>query len=211
MKNFSLVFCSLKKISISTVVVLAVVVYMVINLIRLGGGGVWAYSNQTSTMFTTVSAGILDIVSASSSNSFTAVSVLFTSQSTTANLGAFRVSDARGSGAGWTVNLTGNDWKAGAEYMQLDYNGTGSNDNLGKMCFIVASGAIQSIAGQDTTSITKGGLDCFGADVSTIDVYTAAASFGKGDYWITDFTLSQYIPSNPTAQNLTTTIVLTVS
>ena len=79
------------------------------------------------------------------------------------------------------------------------------------MCLVVASGAIQSIAGQGTTSITKGALDCFSASVSSIDIYTADSSFGKGDYWITDFSLQQYIPSNPTAQNLTTTVILTVS
>jgi|SRR3990167_7196217 len=188
------------------------VAYMAINLAFLGPQSIFAFSNQTTTMYTTVTAGILDILSASSSNSFTGVSVSFSSQTATASdMGAFRLSDARGSGAGWAVNLSARDWKAGEDVMQLDYNGTGTNDNLGKMCLIVASGAINSIAGQSTASITKGGLDCFSASVSTIDIYTAASSFGKGDYWITDFSLGQYIPSNPTAQNLTTTVILTVS
>src|SRR3989344_4664451 len=85
--------------------------------------------------YTTVSAGVLQLTSASTSNSFTGVSVLFTSQTATMpDLGAIRVSDARGSGAGWTVAFTGTDWKAGEDVMQLDYDGTGSNGNLGKMC-----------------------------------------------------------------------------
>lgn len=189
-----------------------VVGYMVYNLLSMGFNSVLAYTNQTTTMYTTVSAGILDLPSASSSDSFSGVSVTFSAQtSTLAKMGAFQVSDARGSGAGWTVNLSANDWKAAQDVMQLDYNGTGSNGNLGKMCLIVASGAIQSSAGQDTTNITKGAVDCFSSGVSQIDVYTASSSYGKGQYWVTDFSLQQYIPSNPTAQSLTTTIILTIS
>ncbi|MBI4090654.1 MAG: MerR family transcriptional regulator [Candidatus Komeilibacteria bacterium] len=169
-------------------------------------------ATANSTWFTTVSAGTLSIVSASTSNSFTGVSVSFSSQTSTApNLGAVEVQDARGSGAGWTIALSGTDWKAGQDVMQLDYDGTGSNNNLGKMCIIVASGAIQSVAGQDTTGITKGSLGCFSASVTSLSIYTAAAASGKGDYWITDFSLQQFIPSNPTAQNLTTTLTLTLS
>ena len=192
--------------------VACVALLMVVNLFGLGFQNVKAFTNQTTTMFTTVNAGILDVVSASSSNSFSAVSVSFTAQTSTASrMGAFRISDARGSGAGWTVNLAANDWKSGEDVMQLDYNSTGSDGNLGKMCLIVSSGAIASVAGQSTSNITKGSLDCFSASVSQIDIYTAASSFGKGDYWITDFALEQFIPSNPTAQSYTTTIVLTVS
>ena len=186
-------------------VVTVVVLMMLYSLLGLQLGkinGVLASTNQT---------GILDVVSASTSNSFTGVSVSFSSQTGTANLGALRVSDARGSGAGWTVNLSANDWKSGEDVMQLDYNGTGTDGDLGKMCLIVSAGAIRSAAGQPTTNITKGGLDCFSASQSQIDVYTASSSWGKGDYWITDFTLEQYIPSNPTAQSYTTTIVLTIS
>ena len=193
----------------------AIVVFFVFNLITIGLGGsgtrVFAFTNQTSTMYTTVTAGILNIVSASSSNSFSGVNVSFSSQTSTASLGALRVSDARGSGAGWVVNLSGNDWKSGQDVMQLDYDGTGSNNDLGKMCLIAGSGAVSSIAGQDTTNITRGGTDCFSAGTTQIDIYTASSSNGKGDYWITDFTLQQYIPSNPTSQSYTTTIVLTIT
>lgn len=200
---------------ISQASVAMIVLYMLYNLIQLGSHGqaVRAFTNQTTTMFTTVSAGILDIVSASSSNSFTGVNVSFSSQTATASkMGAFRTSDARGSGAGWVVNLACNDWKAGEDVMQIDCDGTGATGNLGKMCLIVSTGNIESIAGQSTASgFTKGALDCFGSDVSQIDIYTAASTYGKGDYWIKEFSMQQYIPSNPTAQNLTTTLVLTVS
>jgi len=208
---------SLGKISYS--LVFAGAIFIIYSLFSLGlgnGGKVLAFTNQTSTMYTTVSAGILDIVESSSSNSFSGVTVLFTAQTSTASdMGAFRVSDARGSGAGWVVNLAGNDWKADTVNVELDYDSTGSDANggkyFGKMCLIADNGTIASIAGQDTTSVTKGATDCFSASVTQIDIYTAASSFGKGDYWITDFSLGQFIPPNPTAQVYTTTIVLTIS
>ena len=193
-------------------VIICYLVYNLFNLNYLGSRQVMAYSNQTTTFYTTVTAGVLDILSASTSDSFTGVNVAFTAQtSTLAKLGAMRIQDARGSGVGWGLNLDCTSWKSGTEQTQIQCEGNGSNGANGKMCMLADSGAIASIAGQDTTSITKGGTDCFGADVSTIDVYTAAATFGKGDYWITDFSLSQYIPANPTSQSLTTTIIVTAS
>ena len=197
--------------SLSMLPFVGIIIFMVYQLLFLGVKQIYAFSNETPTYFTTVTAGILDIVSASSSDSLTGVSVTFSAQTASGPLGAINVQDVRGSGAGWAINLTGNDWKAGEDVMQLDYDGTGSNDNLGKLCLIVASGAISSSAGQDTTNITRGDLDCFSASVTSIDIYTAASSYGKGNYWITDFSLEQYIPSNPTAQSLTTTVVLTIS
>ena len=190
------------------------IIFILYSLFSLGFGtssNVYATTNATSTMYTTVSAGILDVISSSSSASFSGVSVSFSAQTSSINpFGAFRVEDARGSGAGWVVNLSGNDWRPGGE-MQLDYDATGTDTNLGMMCLVVDNGSILSNSGQDTTSITKGGTDCFSATVTSIDIYTAASSFGKGNYWIKEFKLEQYIPSNPTAQNLTTTVVLTIT
>ena len=170
-------------------------------------------------VYATVSAGNLQILNSSSSGSFdAAVTVSFTSQtSALTNFGAIQLEDARGGVAGWTLNMTATDWNQvnnsapGGRHNQLDYNATGSDGNLGKMCVITTTGAIRSQAGQSTASITKGGSDCFSASVSTIDWYIAAGTFGNGQYWITDFDLEQFIPSNPTAQNLTTTITLTLS
>ncbi|OGY44853.1 MAG: hypothetical protein A2729_05525 [Candidatus Buchananbacteria bacterium RIFCSPHIGHO2_01_FULL_39_14] len=196
-------------------VVIGAAILIIYSLFSLGLGtnsNVYAVTNSTSTMYTTVSAGILDVISASSSASFSGVNVSFSAQTSSINpFGAFRVEDARGSGAGWVVNLSGNDWKAGEDVMQLDYNATGADNNLGKMCLVVDNGSILSNSGQSTASITKGGTDCFSAGVTSIDIYTAAATFGKGNYWIKEFKLEQYIPSNPTAQNLTTTVVLTIT
>jgi len=193
-------------------VVASAVVFMLYSLFNLSIIGVLADETQTTTMYTTVSAGTLDVTAASSSFSFgSAVTVSFSAQTNSiVKLGANRVQDARGSGAGWALNLSSTHWKSGQDVMQLDYDGTGANDNLGKMCLIVASGAIASVGGQDTTNITKGALDCFSASITSIDIYTASSSFGKGDYWVTDFGLEQYIPSNPTAASYTTTITFTI-
>jgi len=200
-----------KRIPLAYAVAAAFMLLMAFNLFGLGKKAIYAFTNQTTTLFQTVNAGILDVVSASSSQAFGAVNVSFSAQSTTGNLGAFRVEDARGSGAGWAVNLAGNDWKSGEEIEELDYNGLGLNDDTGKLCLVVASGSILSNSGQDTTNITKGALDCFSASLTSIDIYTADASFGKGNYWIKEFTLEQRIPTNPTSGEYTTTIVLTIS
>lgn len=175
-------------------------------------------ATANSNFFTTITAGTLAISSASTSDSFAGVGVSFVSQTATlAKFGATNIQDPRGSGAGWTLALSGTDWNElnnnapGGRIAQLDYDGTGSDGNLGKMCLIVASGAIRSQAGQDTTNITKGSLTCFSGTVSSISIYVAGAGSGKGNYWVTDFSLEQFIPSNPTAQNLTTTLTLTLT
>lgn len=184
---------------------------LALNLFNLGQKVTYAYTNQTTTLFQTVNAGILDVVSASSSQAFAAVTVSFSAQSSSATLGGFRVEDARGSGAGWAVNLSGGDWKSGEEIEEMDYNGKGTDDDTGKLCLLVASGSILSNSGQSTSNITKGSLDCFSASTTSIDIYTAASSFGKGNYWIKEFTLEQYIPTSPTSGEYTTTIVLTIT
>ena len=201
----------LRRIPVAYAVAGLAFLLITLNLFNLGQKVTQAFTNQTTTLFQTVNAGILDVVSASSSQAFGAVNYSFSAQSTTGNLGAFRVEDARGSGAGWVVNLSGNDWKSGEEIEEMDYNGLGSNDDTGKLCFLVSNGSILSNSGQDTTNITKGALDCFSASLTSIDIYTADSSYGKGNYWIKEFTLEQRIPTSPTSGEYTTTIVLTIS
>ena len=204
-----------KGVRFPNVVAIAVVLFISWQLFTLGYR-VHAVTTGNVNTFTTVSAGVLQLTSASTSNSFTGVTVLFTSQTgTMPDLGAARVSDARGSGAGWSYTLSGTDWgelnnqAAGGRHNQLDYDSTGSDGNLGKMCLITTNGAVRSQAGQGTTGITKGSTNCFSASVTSLTIYTASSGNGKGDYWITDFSLQQFIPSSPTAQNLTTTLTFT--
>ena len=150
-------------------------------------------------------------VTASSSQSFNALlEVSFSSQtSTLSNVGGINITDDRGTDAGWTLNLTANDWKADTELIQMDYNGNGSDNNTGKLCAFPGDATLSAQSGS-LTNVTKGGNDCFGASVGTIDLVTASASFGTGSYWLTDMSLGQFIPANPTAQVYTTTIIFTI-
>lgn len=202
----------IKKVSYG--IVTGVVLFMLYGLLNLSMVEVFADETATTTLYTTVTGGVLDITNASSSASFNegaALSFSFTAQTASISaLGAFQIEDARGTTGGWGVDLSATDWKSGEDVMQLDYDGTGSDDDLGKMCLIVASGAINSVGGADTTGATKGADGCFSAGVTSIDIYDFSAPYGAGQYWITDFTLEQYIPGNPTAQEYTTTIVYTL-
>lgn len=202
-----------KKISYAAVAM--AVLFMLYGLFNLNLVKVFADETNTTTMYTTVTGGVLDVTNVSSSESFnagTALSFSFTAQTASiAALGAIQVQDARGTATGWGVDLSATDWKSGEDVMQLDYDGTGADDNLGKMCLIVTSGAINSVGGADITGATIGGSDgCFSAGVTSIDIYDFIAPNGAGQYWITDFTLEQYIPGNPTAEEYTTTITYTV-
>ena len=177
----------------------------------------FADETATTTVFNTVSAGILDVVEASSSASFdSSVSFSFSAQTSTMTaLPSFRVQDARGSFAGWGVDLSATDWKSGEDVMQLDYAGSGTNDDSGQLCLVVTNGAISvfDTNGAGTTGATKGSTACFSttSGITAIDIYDFSAPNGGGDYFITDFTLEQYIPGSPTAQSYTTTIILTTS
>lgn len=150
-------------------------------------------------------------VTASSSQSFNVpLTVAFTSQtSTISNIGAIKIIDDRGSDAGWTLNLTGNDWKTTTELKQLDYNGNGSDDNTGKLCAFSADANLYAESGS-LTGVNKSVNDCFGSTVNIVDLVGAETNYGTGAYWLTDMSLEQFIPSNPTAAIYTTTIVFTL-
>lgn len=155
--------------------------------------------------------GAFDAYASSSVSFNSSLPVIFTSQtSTLSNAGAVKVYDDRGSSAGWTLNLTSRDWKSGQDVMQMDYNGGGFDDNLGKLCAFGATATLYAESGS-MTGVTKGGNDCFSASVSTIDLVTASNGNGNGTYWLTDLSLAQFIPSNPTAAVYTTTIIFTLS
>ncbi len=195
-------------------VVAGVVVLMLYSLLSLNLLKVFANETATTTMYSTVTAGVMDVTLTSSSQSFNegaALSFSFTAQTTAiAAMGAFQLQDARGANTGWGVDLSATDWKSGQDVMQLDYNGTGADTNLGKMCLITTSGAIKSSGGAAITGNDKGDEGCFSATVSSIDIYDFIAPNGGGQYWITDFRLEQYIPTNPTAQVYTTTLTYTL-
>ncbi len=157
-------------------------------------------------------------VTASSTQSFdSALTVLFNSQtSTISNLGAINIFDDRITTPGWTLAISGQDWAqlnfggAGEHPNQLDYNGSGSDGNLGKLCPKPNNGTLYAQTGS-TTGLSKGSNQCFSAGVSSINVVTATNGTGHGNYWLTDMPAEQFFPSNPTAQTYTTTIIFTLS
>jgi len=171
--------------------------------------------------YVTVTAGTLSIMSASSSESFDgSIAFAFTDQSATlTDLGGIQVQDARGSGAGWSLALSAADWSEennsapGGQHNQLDYDEDGKLDNLGILCVNITGASVLSVAGDDETNVTVQPKDCFNANDGTtsINLVTALPLWGEGQYWIKEFDLSQFIPSTPTAQNLTTTLTYTVS
>ena len=150
-------------------------------------------------------------ITASSSQSFNApINFSFNSLTSTAsNVGALQITDDRGTNAGWTVNLTATDWKSGQDVMQLDYDGAGSDNNLGKLCAFPNNANLSAASGS-LTGVDKQSNACFSAAVQTIDLVAATAPNGTGAYWLTDMSLGQYIPSAPTAQVYTTTIIYTI-
>lgn len=157
----------------------------------------------------TITGGTLDVY-ASSTASFTGVNFSFSGQSSANNpLGDVNVIDARGTGAGWTVNVTGEDWSSGTSTM--DYDGDGST--TGQLALDVPEiGEVTYDAnGDDLTGMTMGIDTAFSAATSTINFATVSNSNGSGDYWYADFNASQFIPGNQEAGTYNMTLTLTAS
>jgi len=154
--------------------------------------------------------GAFDVYASSSYSFDSSLIVQFSSQSSTiAIAGALKVQDDRATTPGWTLNLSCNDWKTDTELKQMDCDGGGKDDNLGKMCPDPSVGALYAEVGS-LTNVTKGALDCFASGVTAIDYITASNSNGHGTYWLTDTALGQFIPANPTSAVYTTTIIFTL-
>ena len=120
-----------------------------------------------------------------------------------------KIIDDRGTSAGWTLNLTGSDWRASTEQIQFNYNGKGSDNGKGKLCAFPNGGSLYAESGS-LTGVSKGGIDCFSSTLSTIDLVTATNGNGNGTYWLTDMKLEQYVPANATATVYTTSIIFTL-
>lgn len=166
---------------------------------------------RITVYYTLLATGAFNTYASSTVSFNAAVPVLFTSQtSTLSNVGAIKIEDDRGTSVGWTLDMTANDWKSGKDVMQLDYNGQGTNDNLGMLCAFPNNGTLYAESGS-LTGVSKGDNECFNPSNSSIDLVTATAGNGNGLYWLTDMSLEQYIPSNPTAQEYTTTIIFTLA
>src|SRR3989344_834769 len=144
-------------------------------------------------------------LTASSSNSFdTAIFHLFTSQtSTMSDVGAITVADDRGGAPGSTLSIASPDWAEanngapGGHHNQLDYDGTGLDGNVGKMCSFPSNANLYAQSGS-LTGVTKQPNLCFSASVTSIPLVIATNGNGTGVYWLTDLTLAQFFPPSPT-------------
>ncbi len=167
--------------------------------------------SSTCNTFTTVSAGSLSLTASSSQSFDAAIIVQFTSQtSTMSSTGAIKVADTRGGSPGWTLVMTGADWKSGQDVMQLDYDGTGSDGNLGKLCPKPNTGTLYAESGS-LVGVSKGTNQCFSSGVTSITALSATSGNGTGTYWLTDMPAEQFFPGSPTVASYTTTIVFTLS
>ncbi|OGY44173.1 MAG: hypothetical protein A2729_00990 [Candidatus Buchananbacteria bacterium RIFCSPHIGHO2_01_FULL_39_14] len=167
------------------------------------------YSTGQVTVLSAAS-GAFDVYASSSASFNSALPVIFTAQtSTMTSVGGMKIIDDRGTSAGWTLNLTGSDWRASTEQIQFNYNGKGSDNGKGKLCAFPNGGSLYAESGS-LTGVSKGGIDCFSSTLSTIDLVTATNGNGNGTYWLTDMKLEQYVPANATATVYTTSIIFTL-
>lgn len=180
-------------------------------IVNLGIVGYHQALADDETLTQVINSGSLT-VDASASATFTAVTYSFSAQSgSLTSLSGILIEDLRGvSGDGWTVNATAADWSRGGGG-SMDYDGTGTDTGTGKLCLILGSGAIYSVAGQGVTGVSLGTTDCFSSGTTTIDTATATASGNNGDgrYWAVDIPAGQYLPASQQAGTYTTTLTLT--
>jgi len=158
-------------------------------------------------------------LTASTSNSFDSPGINFSFTNQTAymtDFGAIQVSDDRGGSPGWTLSLAGADWSKentsapGQQHNQLDFDGTGKDDDLGKLCVFPNSANLYAESGS-LTGVNKQADNCYTSGASSRDLIIVANPNGTGVYWLTDMKLEQYFPGTPTSQVYTTTLVLTLS
>ncbi len=128
----------------------------------------------------------------------------FSGQTSSSNtLSNIQPADARGSQAGWDINVTCADWGgAGA----MDYDGDGST--TGRLTINTASATCTVVSDGDLNGITTGATAGFGAAVTTITIISASNGNGDGNYDCDDFDLQQYIPGSQVSGTYTTTLTL---
>ena len=149
-------------------------------------------------------------VDATSTATFAGVNFSFTGENSTGNaLGDITMEDLRGTGAGWTVDITGEDWDNGTTTM--DYDGDGSATGQLSLDIPTSGNVSANPNGDDTTGISMGADDSFDSGTDTINFMTASNGNGSGAYTITGLTAAQYIPPNQDAGTYNMTLTLTAS
>ena len=179
-----------------------IVAFMLLSGLNLNSFKANAAEQASSTLSQTINAGTMSIT-ASSTVTFGAVSYSESGQDSNDNaLETVNISDQRGSGAGWTVNVSAEDWHSAGNAETFDCDGDGAA--TGRLCMSITSvGSIEVVSG-DTSGISLGADACFVAASSSVTLAsTDAAGDGHGQFDIEDIDLDQWIPSTDSATTYT--------
>ncbi len=147
-------------------------------------------------------------VAAPTNADFAGTSFSFAGQTSADNgIGTITATDARGSRAGWSINVSATDWSDGSKSMK--YNGDGSTNGQLSLDIPTLSD-ITKIAGDDTNGLSVGTDDSFDSSVSSIKLVSASTGTGSGEYNISGLSANQFVPGNQPVGNYTTNLVLTI-
>ncbi|MDD3190908.1 MAG: hypothetical protein PHI66_04445 [Candidatus Pacebacteria bacterium] len=147
-------------------------------------------------------------VTAPEEASFIGKSFSFDGQTSVDNpIGVVEVTDMRGSRAGWSIDITAEDWNDGLKVM--DYNGDGTTTGQLSMDIPTLS-AVSTIKGDSASSLSMGVDDSFDSTTSTIKLISAAIGDGSGQYTISGIKTDQFIPGNQPAGSYLTNLTLTI-
>jgi len=147
-------------------------------------------------------------LTAPTSTTMTAVNYSFSGQTSSGNsLGLLNITDTRGGTPGWSVDVTGEDWTATSSET-MDYDGDGTN--TGQLTIDLNSASITANSGS-LSGLSLGGTDSFDSGTNNINIITATAGNGTGDYDINGINLDQFIPANQPTSNYTMVLTFTAS
>jgi hypothetical protein len=153
-----------------------------------------------------VSQGALS-VDAPAQATFAGKSFSFDNQISANNpIDSITTTDARGNRAGWGINISASDWTNGTNVIK--HNGNGVDEGLLTLD-IPTINNVTALAGDDKAGLTMGTDASFGT--SSINLVTAAAESGSGQYTISGLNASQIIPGNQLTGEYVTNLTLTIS
>jgi|GEM_PF-2175227 len=171
-----------------------------------------AAESDSTTLSLKIATGSLS-VSAPESATLAETNFSFEGQTSSTNnpINNIQTTDARGSRAGWGINITPSDWSDSANPEKtIKYNGSG--DNEGHLSLDIPDiTEVTKLAGDEVSGMSMGIDDSFDATTSYIKLITAAPGSGSGQYDISGLNASQYIPGNQPMGDYVTNLVLTIS
>jgi len=176
---------------------------LVLSLAIFFNGGQVAKAADTQ-LNQTITAGTKS-VQAPASVDFSAVNYSFSEQTSTTSLDNIQPKDETGSGAGWTLDITAENWTSGANTMYY------ASSTDGELTINQDSVSISKTVGQaidPTYGPIEGSTDTFSTATTTITIMSADAGYGAGEYDADGYEFQQLIPGLTEAGdwNSTTTV-----